>query len=271
MKKLLMLILIALLIALSVFIVINGLNIGKIEILGYNGLKNRNDELDQKIQEATKLATVEYKSKIKELEKNVDSLEKAKKEYEDEANITGEADLQMASQFQQYNYERLLVDLGRHATSEGANLKIEVVGNGTEVILGTDKEEKNNKKIYLYDFNFTVTGSYVAITSFIADIENDQDLGFRIEQFKLKPGASTSDLESTFTCKNIPMIEKIPVIVTKDEENAENGENSEENSNNTNTENTNETNTNNTTNETDTDNSTNETNETDNEENRSDE
>ena len=244
MKKLLMLILIALLVALSIFIVINGFNLGKVEVLGLNGIKTRNSELDEKIQEATKLATTEYKETLQTLEKDAKDFEAKKQEYQSLSTSADGTDLQIASQFQRYNYERLLVELGRHATSEGANLKIDVVGDGIELQLGA------NEKIYLYDFNFTVTGSYVAITSFVSDIENDADLGFRIEQFKLKPGTSTSNLQATFTCKNIPMIEKIPVIVTSNdagengtEENNANTTNENSNSTNTNTNSTNNTNT----------------------------
>ena len=244
MKKLLMLILIALLVALSIFIVINGFNLGKVEVLGLNGIKTRNSELDEKIQEATKLATTEYKETLQTLEKDAKDFEAKKQEYQSLSTASDGADLQIASQFQRYNYERLLVELGRHATSEGANLKIDVVGDGIELQLGA------NEKFYLYDFNFTVTGSYVAITSFVSDIENDADLGFRIEQFKLKPGTSTSNLQATFTCKNIPMIEKIPVIVTSNdagengtEENNANTTNENSNSTNTNTNSTNNTNT----------------------------
>lgn len=256
MKKLLMLILIALLVALSIFIVINGISIGRVEILGYYGMRDRNDELDEKIQEATKLATTEYKENLQTLEKDARELEAKKQEYQSLSISSDGADLQIASQFQRYNYERLLVELGRHATSEGANLKIDVVGDGIELQLGT------NEKIYLYDFNFTVTGSYVAITSFVSDIENDQDLGFRIEQFKLKPGTSTTNLQATFTCKNIPMIEKIPVIVTTTEntEDTENEENTNTTNNTNNTTNTNNSNSSNSTNTTNNTNTTNDTN-----------
>ncbi len=258
MKKLLMLILIALLVALSIFIVINGINIGRVEILGYYGMRDRNDELDEKIQEATKLATTEYKENLQTLEKDARELEAKKQEYQSLSTSADGADLQIASQFQRYNYERLLVELGRHATSEGANLKIDVIGDGIQLQLGT------NEKIYLYDFNFTVTGSYVAITSFVSDIENDQDLGFRIEQFKLKPGSSTTNLQATFTCKNIPMIEKIPVIVTSTEnsEDTENEENKNTTNNTNNSTNTNNSNSSNSTNNTNTTNDTNTSNNT---------
>ena len=204
MKKLLILILIALLVILSIFIVINGATIGSLEILGINAIQERNDELDNTIQKATILATTEYKRKLQTLNDDATTLEKRRTEYEQIATITDENDVQISNQFEKYNYEKLLVDLGNHATSEGADLKIEIIGNGTPIQLST------TEKIYLYDANFTVTGSYVAIVSFISNIENDDELGFRIESFKMKPGSSTSNLQATFTCRNIPMSEKLP-------------------------------------------------------------
>ena len=38
----------------------------------------------------------------------------------------------------------------------------------------------------LYDLYFTANGTYVGITDFISDIENDSKLGFKIDDFKLK-------------------------------------------------------------------------------------
>ena len=54
-----------------------------------------------------------------------------------------------------------------------------------------------------YNLRFTVNGSYISITDFISDIENDSTLGFKIEEFKMVPGTSTSDLKATFVCKEI--------------------------------------------------------------------
>ena len=251
MKKLLILILIALLIILSIFIVINGANIGSLKILGINAIQEKNDELDTTIQEATRLATVQYKSKLQTLNDSVATLEKRRTEYEQMATVTDENDIQVANQFEKYNYEKLLVDLGNHATSEGADLKIEIIGNGTPIQLST------TETIYLYDANFTVTGSYVAITSFISSIENDNELGFKIESFKMTPGTSTSNLKATFTCRNIPMSEQLPTNTVQTD--TDTSEESTTNTTNT-TNNTNSTNTTNTTNNTSTTNITNTTN-----------
>ena len=60
MKKLLILILIALLAGLSVYTFVQGISIGSIEILGIKGIEAKNASLDQKIQEAGKLAEKDY-------------------------------------------------------------------------------------------------------------------------------------------------------------------------------------------------------------------
>ena len=57
MKKLLILILIALLVLLGYFIIIQGVGTeGSLQILGIKGIQAKNAELEQKIQEATSLA-----------------------------------------------------------------------------------------------------------------------------------------------------------------------------------------------------------------------
>ena len=55
----------------------------------------------------------------------------------------------------------------------------------------------------MYNLKFTATGSYISITDFISAIENDSTLGFKIEEFKMNPSSSGSDLQATFVCKDI--------------------------------------------------------------------
>lgn len=83
MKKLLMLVLIGLLVALGVFIVINGFEVSEIEVLSYIGIQERNEELDEKIQESSKLAEKDFKKATSEVQTSSKKLEQTKKEYED--------------------------------------------------------------------------------------------------------------------------------------------------------------------------------------------
>ena len=59
------------------------------------------------------------------------------------------------------------------------------------------------EEVKYYDLNFVVTGAYVPITDFISSIENDQSLGFRIENFKLIPSDNNNSLQGSFTVRDV--------------------------------------------------------------------
>lgn len=188
MKKLLILILIALLVLLGYFIIIQGVGTeGSLQILGIKGIQAKNAELEQKIQEATSLAEKDYQSVLSEIKQNTQSFEDAKKRYEDNVIINEGGEVETLSK--PYDIETLWVRLGNHATSQGATIQEMKVNNSTTGAEGT------------YDLDFTVTGSYICITDFISAIENDSTLGFKIEEFNMRP--SGSELQATFTCKDI--------------------------------------------------------------------
>ena len=190
MKKLLILILIGLLLILSIFVVVKGINIGKIEILGFNSIKQKSKELDETIQQASKLVEKDYKQAISTLEENNKKLQQEKKKYDDMTQISEEGDIANANQMERYEVETLWVKLGNHATSEGVVMKMEIL-QGSSGAAGT------------YNLRFTVTGSYISIVDFISDIENDSTLGFTIEEFKMVPTSTEENLEATFVCKDI--------------------------------------------------------------------
>ena len=235
MKKLLILILIALLLALAGIVAINGVEIGKINILGIKGIQSRSIELDEKIQEASKLAQKDFAQVVKDVENNSKQLKETKQEYEDMTAISSASDVESAAQLETYEIETLWVKIGNHATNEGATMKMDVT-KGSNTTQNT------------YNLNFTVNGSYISITDFISDIENDETLGFKIEEFKMVPSGSESNLQATFVCKDIAIKEITSTTPTT----TSNTENTSNTNNSTNTNNTN--NTNNTANMTNTSN-----------------
>lgn len=248
MKKVLILILIALLLALTLFIAINGVQIGKLEILGVTGIQDRNSELEEKIAQATKLASTDYKKAVSTVQENSKKLEEEKKNYEDMTAVSTDSEVEEAAQLQTYEIEYLWAKIGNHATSEGATIKMDVT-KGTNTTSNT------------YNLKFTVTGSYISITDFISDIENDSSLGFKIEEFKMLPG-NGSDLEATFVCKDITIKDLSQATITQNNDtNNANDVNNTNSANDTNATNTaNNTNTSNTANSTNTTNTTNNTN-----------
>ncbi len=190
MKKLLMLILIGLLLILSIYIAVSGFKVGNIEVLSYMGIQQRNKELNGKIQEASKLAEKDYRQTVSTVEESSKKLEQTKKEYDDMTVISSDGSIDTAGQLERYEIETLWVKLGNYATSEGAVVRIDIVRGNTSST---------------YNLRFTVNGSYISITDFISDIENDSTLGFKIEDFKMVPSGDT--LQATFICKEIAIKE----------------------------------------------------------------
>lgn len=231
MKKLLILILIALLLMLSIFLVIQGIHIGNFEILGIRDIQLKSNKLDEKIQEAAKLAEKDYKQAVSDVGTNAKKLKEEKANY-DEMVATVDGETGTVSQIEKYEIETLWVRLGNHATSEGVVMQMDVI--------------KGNSSLEdVYNLRFTATGSYISITDFISAIENDSMLGFKIEEFKMNPTDSGSDLQATFVCKDISIKDVTATTsntVTDNNSDANNTNNTTNLTNNSNTSNTNNTN-----------------------------
>lgn len=137
------------------------------------------------------LASTDYEKALDDIKNDAKKLGDEKKTYEDLVSVSGEDVSGLAAQYQKYEIEYLWAVIGNHATSEGIELKMDLVSG---VQSGT------------YNLNFTVRGSYIGLSDFISTIENDPVLGFKIENFNMVPGGSTEQLQATFTCKNIQII-----------------------------------------------------------------
>lgn len=243
MKKLLIVLLITLVLALTIFTVVNGLKIGNFEILGIKGIQAKNANLEKSVTEATKLASSEFPNKVSQLNTSMKKLKEEKTNYEDMVAVSSSDDVQAASQLAKYKIDFLWTKIGTHATSEGVVIKMDITnGSGAADT---------------YNLNFTVNGGYINIAEFIRDIEDDSKLGFKIEEFSMKAGSSTSDLQATFVCKDVPIegISQTTQATPKVEETNTNNATNTGNTTNGNTTNT-SANTNTTTNSTNTANTT---------------
>ena len=200
MKKLLISIIIILVLILTCFTIIKGLEIGNLKILGITEIKKQNEELDNKIKEATKMASTDYPKALDNLNKTLKEFETTKTNYEDMVSVSTESEIQAANQYGVYEIGMLWIQLGNHAKSEGVIMDVsakDLSAINTNSTLEVDK--KYNCNLY-----FTATGTYAGIASFIEDIEDDSKLGFKIEDFKITASSEGNNvLQATFTCKDI--------------------------------------------------------------------
>lgn len=189
MRKILMILIIVLLGVLCYFALVEGIEIGKIEILSIEQIEAQSQELNAKIEGINTLIDVEYPRKINQLKAASNNMEEAKAEYLRYTNLSTDEEILDAMQQKSYAIEFLWTKLGLHARNEGINLTFEITSSATGA---------NN----VNDIKFTINGSYIAITNFIYAIENDTELNFRIENFKLLPH-DKEILQGTFSVRNI--------------------------------------------------------------------
>jgi len=189
MRKILIIIILFLLVALGFVIVKDGLEIGFLNFLSIQQIDEQSQELKTKIEEVNTLIDVEYPKKISDLKKASNNMQTAKEEYLRYTNLSSDEQILNAMQKKSYKIEFLWAKIGNHARKEGINLQFEI---------GTSLNGANNAN----DINFTVEGSYIAIINFIYAIENDTDLNFRIENFKLLP-SQNEILQGTFKVRSI--------------------------------------------------------------------
>lgn len=188
MRKILISILIILLIILAYFTIFQGISIGGLKILGTKQLSELSTTLKSKADEANNKAAVELPNKKQEVLTSVDNLLKNKENYFRVANISTETELTKATTEEYYNAEYLYLKIGGYAREEGVKMRMD--------IMATDDQDSEVKNLA-----FTVTGKYVGIIDFISALEEDDELGFMIENFKMIP--NEDNLQATFNVNGI--------------------------------------------------------------------
>ena len=186
MKDILITVISILLTVVIIICMVKGLTVGSFRILSISNIKQESLNLDNEVDELNNLKNVTYKKKIDDLQTATKDLTTAKQKYLDLASVSSDEEIQEANLEQTYAMEFLWNKVGSYATKEGVTLKWDVSSTGV-----------NNK----YTLNFTTTGSYVGVISYIYSLENDSDLAFRIENFKMT--ASGENVTATFTVNNV--------------------------------------------------------------------
>lgn len=234
MKKILLILIMILLIVAVYFALSSGISIGNIQVLGIRQIAEENENLDKKIQELNQAIDVAFPQKMSDLETASANFQRAKEEYLNLTNVSSDQEILEAMKRESYTIEYLWARIGNHAKKQGVNIEFQIVSNDTGVS-------------GMYNLNFTVDGSYIAITNFISAIENDGELNFRIQGFTMNPNQGNI-LRSTFTVRNIAIQGNTSTQTVQSTQNTTNetGNNTQ----NTNTQNNNEQTNNEQTNET---------------------
>lgn len=176
MKKILISVLIILLLVLSYFAIARGVNF--LNIKSVNNIKATSDKLENDFNEANELSSKTYPTEVEQLENAIKQLKISKQEYENKtSHNTSETSLGTV-EIKTYKIHYLWTILGNYRKDRG--------------IQSLNLDLKSTESQDVYDLGFTLIGSYTAITDFLYDIENDEELNFEIKNFIISSQINTT-------------------------------------------------------------------------------
>lgn len=189
MRKILLSIIIAILLLLTAVMLLGGIKIGNFQILSINQMMEKNSQIDMKIAETNKMISIDYPEKNQNLKEKSEEMLEAKNQYLKLTASSTETEILKATMQEGYQIDFLYTTVGNHAKSKSVWTEMKIVPGDYDGVK---------------DIKFTVEGSYVGITDFIYEIENNSKLNFRIKEFKLLPKDNTGNvLRATFVVKNL--------------------------------------------------------------------
>ena len=197
MRKLLLTIVVCLLLIYTAFFMVRGIN--AINFKGFMDLREKNQQLEDGILDLYNASNKKFKDAQTDQKKAINNLVEKRTEYENQATLSNYQTSSYVTQTESYDVEYLWTKLGNYASDEKCSLSV-------NVSFETEIEMSEDKKLELYNLQFTVAGSYAGVTDFIYDVENDSKLGFEIEEFQMS-GSGTDGVIAVFTCKEIPISE----------------------------------------------------------------
>ncbi len=190
MRKFLFAVLAILILVLAFFFIRDGFDIGEFKVLGVSEIQTLNDQVDMKIEEATDLTQVEFNTENDKLNTALEEVATQREKYERVLAQSSTEDIREALTKEKYEVEKLWISIGNYADEHNVKVNLQITNSSSGIA-----EVK--------DLRFTVNGSYVGITDFIYDLEDDPELEFKIENFNMVPDVEKSNLKSTFTVKDI--------------------------------------------------------------------
>lgn len=214
MKRILFIVLDVLLLIIICICFLKGFGLGGFRILSFQDIKNSNEELSKIIVDAND-KNKQYDQQLAKIKTDTESLTKAKKAYLDLMTVSTDSEIQEALQTKTYSIEYLWSQVGNHATKEGVVTKMELTSSSVG-----DAERRN--------LNFTITGSYLAMTNFISDLENDSSLDFTIDNFDM------TNKRATFVVKDVKIKKEMTTVSSNESTTTTNNISNKNNSNNNN-------------------------------------
>lgn len=196
-------------IALVILMVNNDLDLYLFKIYSTSSLDSKKEELEKE-QANLDLKRTEHKTALKNLESAKSDFSKQKEKYEAISDATI-ASLKEATRGEEYNLEYMWIQLGNYAKAN--NLKISLYEK-EETTSSDDKTKtesnastsssKESEDSILETLKIQVVGTYLNVSEFIFNIENDNTLRFKLDNIRMEY-SEKNDIKAIFDIKGLSL------------------------------------------------------------------
>lgn len=197
MRKLVLIVSLALLLIICIFVIGVGIKIGPFRIYSYPEVlaasKERKELLKVNEENLEEFETIQ--SSLKSSAKKYENKKAEYDELIEKGKITTESNIYNSSV---YDIDFLWATIGNYATQNGVLLDFNSWKSASATAVSSE--------YIICRLDFIVTGDYISITNFISQIEADDTLKFEISNFNLEKGGD--NLQATFSVKNVPINSK---------------------------------------------------------------
>lgn len=156
-------------------------------------LNDISEKLNNDYKELERISDEEFEQKKKNLSSIIDEYKSKKNEYDtlisqylsNRENLnSGIMSVEEFEDKDKYYVDFLWTIIGNYATEEGVDLTFNVIKNNTSAASVNNNASESG--YIVCDLRFIITGSYIGLTDFIYDIEDDDRLNFEINDFEMK-------------------------------------------------------------------------------------
>lgn len=231
MKRLFTFIFLIVIIVVGCYLIKKGFENEVFDVSSYEKIESKSEDLTKKLADYNEKNEVDYNEAIDELNTASKAYGESKAKYDeiftelaDVINNNGEdseaIEEVIYSDKEKYKVDFLLVTLGDYGAEEGVDVVYQLTTSSTI------DPNSSTLKYFLADLRFTVTGQYMDVANFISDLENDNKLGWEINDFAMENGSANgyTGVSAVFTIRDVP-IDSESFIASEGMNNLDNNQN----------------------------------------------
>ena len=207
MKRLIVIISLIVVIALGYVFVARGIGNENVGVYSYESIQSESEALTRKVANYDRLNQDNFDAAKSSLDSSLAKYENSKNKYEEiykevsDMLATESGGDTVMSSVQGYKINFLQVRLGGYSRQEGIDLHVVLT---TSPVLDPTLALSDT---FLADLTFTITGEYNRVERFIADLEDDAELGWEINDFEMVNGSVNgyTGVTAKFVTRSIPV------------------------------------------------------------------